>query len=426
MKIAVAGLWHLGCVTAGCLSQAGFDVTAWDPDKTVVSKLLEGIPPVSEPGLNEILFTGQIQFASDSSALADADTVWVTFDTPVDSHDVADVDFVTNQVRRIIPLLKQNALVLISSQLPVGTTRQLMDFARNQVPEKQLTFAVSPENLRLGKAIEVFTQPDRVVVGIQADEDKTRIEALFMPFTSNIIWMSILSAEMTKHALNSFLALSVAFINEVAVLCEAVGADAREVERGLKSESRIGNGARLRPGGAIAGGTLLRDVNYLRHVGKKSGNDTYLLNGLMASNDSHKQWLQRKLEKVIAGSRQNTVAIIGLSYKPGSDTLRRSSAVEMCCWLSDLGVSVAAWDPMIHSLPEDLQSRIQLHPDMLSALKNADAAVISSELLAQETVNADAVFHAMRTPVILDPGGWLMNVLAHDKRIQYQTVGGCA
>ncbi len=204
-----------------------------DLDPDVVAGLSDGRPPLHEPGLADLVRGGlddhTLRFTTDpTEALADAEVLWVTFDTPVDEDDRADVAFVRAQLDAVADALRPGTLVLISSQVPAGFSRALAaDWAGRGV-----TFGVSPENLRLGKAIEVFRNPDRVVVGLSDDADREKVGALLAPFTDNIVWMTVESAEMTKHALNAFLATSVTFANELARLCELTGADAREVEAG--------------------------------------------------------------------------------------------------------------------------------------------------------------------------------------------------
>src|ERR1035437_4630208 len=256
MKVTVLGLWHLGCVTAACCAKH-FDVVGLDFDAVNLARLQSGHAPLLEPGLDELLqaglASGRLRFTNDlKSACAKADILWVAYDTPVDDHDQADPEFVLREVRRCVPALAQGALVLLSSQLPVGTCRLL----ESEFGAQDCRFACSPENLRLGKALDAFTQADRVIAGCRDDRSKAQLAELFAPFTREVIWMCPESAEMTKHAINSFLALSITFMNEIGRLCEITGADAREVERGLKSEGRIGPKAYLSPGAAFAGGTL--------------------------------------------------------------------------------------------------------------------------------------------------------------------------
>src|SRR5688572_4383986 len=217
MNIVVLGLWHLGCVTAACCAKH-FQVTGLDFDAKLVSGLQQGQAPLFEPGLNELIKAGvekqSLQFTTDANqACAKADVLWVCHDTPVNEKDESDVDFVLEKLRRCLPVLPVGALVLISSQLPVGTCRDL----EKEFP--QFHFACSPENLRLGKAIDAFEKAERVVVGIREETKKAALEQLFEPFTPQLLFMRTESAEMVKHALNSFLAVSITFINEIARLC---------------------------------------------------------------------------------------------------------------------------------------------------------------------------------------------------------------
>ena len=225
MNVCVTGLWHLGTVTAACLASAGHDVTGLDFDAAIVSTLATGKAPLFEPGLDDLvkagLASGQLHFTTDEAAAVNhADIVWIAYDTPVDDDDRADVTCVTERATRVFPHLRDEALVLISSQVPVGTTRQLELTFATEARGRRVGFAYSPENLRLGNAISAFSQPDRVVVGVRSTADRARVAALLRPFTERIEWMSVESAEMTKHALNAFLATSVTFINEIVALCE--------------------------------------------------------------------------------------------------------------------------------------------------------------------------------------------------------------
>ncbi len=216
MNLTVLGLWHLGSVTTACCARH-FDVTGLDFDESVVAGLANGKAPILEPGLNELLAAGlakkSLRFTTDpKSACAKADVLWVTYDTPVNDDDEADAGFVLSRIRSTLPHLPAGALVLISSQLPVGTCAQL----ESEFP--QFHFACSPENLRLGKAIDAFEKADRAIVGIRTDAKRALLEQLFKPFAAQTLFMRTESAEMVKHALNSFLALSITFINEIARL----------------------------------------------------------------------------------------------------------------------------------------------------------------------------------------------------------------
>lgn len=421
MRICVYGLWHLGTVTAACLASGGHEVVGLDPDPTVVKRLKEGKPPLFEPGLEELVKgCANLNFTTNiTEALEGAEVVWVTYDTPVDPDDNADVNYVMERVERLFAHLSPGTLVLVSSQLPVGSTRRL----ENACPDKSISFAYSPENLRLGKAIEVFSKPDRIVVGIRNEKDRKRIEALFCPWNPRIEWMSVESAEMTKHAVNAFLATSVAFINELAGICERVGADAKEVERGLKSESRIGPKAYLCPGAAFAGGTLARDVTFLNQTGTKYQLPTHLLSGVHAANNAHKNWARRRLLELLGNIHDCRIAVWGLTYKPGTDTLRRSSSVELCVWLAQQGALVQAHDPAVKSLPAELSTKIHLFASAREALIGAEALVVATEWPDYRTIEATTIVSAMKNPAVLDASRFLASTLGTDSRIRYVTVG---
>lgn len=427
MNVCVVGLWHLGSVTAACLASRGHEVTGFDANGDVSSTLQNGEPPIAEPGLAQLVSdgvaTGRLRFTSDpTAALRDAEIIWIAFDTPVDEDDNADVDFVVRSVEQLLPQMKRGVLVLISSQVPVGSTRRLEE-AAVRLGRSDLSFAYSPENLRLGKAIEVFTTPDRVVVGLRREADRARIEELLKPFTTRIEWMSIESAEMTKHALNAFLATSVAFINEIATICEHVGADAKEVERGLKTEKRIGPGAYLGPGGAFAGGTLARDVVFLSATGKKVGVPTELIDGIKSSNDAHRGWAKRRLHELLGDLRGQKIAVWGLTYKPGTDTLRRSSAIELCRALAEDGARVVAHDPAVKTLPDDLARSIRLQSDPLTATNGAAALVVMTEWPEYRQIDGAAIVASLAGGLVLDANRFLAKQLADRPRITYATVG---
>jgi UDPglucose 6-dehydrogenase len=383
---------------------------------------------VFEPGLEELvrhgLTGGNLSFTTEPAvALREADVAWVAYDTPVDEADRADVECVVSNTEKIFPHLPAGSLVLVSSQLPVGTVRRLERSFAGSYSGNRVSFACLPENLRLGKAIEVFTRPDRVVAGVRSEDEKERIASLLRPIADRIEWMSVESAEMTKHALNAFLATSVTFANEVAVLCERVGADAKEVERGLKTESRIGPKAYLSPGASFAGGTLARDVVFLAGVGANHDCPTYLLSAVKASNDAHKSWALRALRGTVGILRGTAVAVWGLTYKPGTDTLRRSGSVELCRCLAGEGARVRAHDPAVKTLPAEESRFIALCPSPQAALSGAAALVVATEWPEYLSVEASSVLEAMHSPVVVDANRFLAGTLGTDSRIRYLAVG---
>jgi len=427
MKVCVLGLWHLGSVTAACLASGGHHVTGLDFDAQVIENLSKGQPPLFEPGLEDLVKKGLVEkkldFTTDiKKAVAGANVIWVTYDTPVDEDDRADVDYVMERVARLFPELEPGQQILVSSQLPVGSARRLETMLAETRPNLDVSFSCSPENLRLGKAISVFTEPDRVVIGVRNEESKRVFAELLSPFTDRIEWMSVESAEMTKHALNAFLATSVTFINEIAVICEQVGADAKEVERGLKSEARIGPKAYLGPGGAFAGGTLARDVAFLTQLGKQFDVPVQLFPAIKASNDAHKNWAHRRLVQLLGDLKGKTIAVWGLTYKSGTDTLRRSSAVELCKWLLEQGANVRAHDPVVKKLPDEL-GRVQIATSALGAVQKADALVVATEWPDYRDIDMNAVVSAMNTPYVLDVNRFLAKNVEALPAIKYVAVG---
>lgn len=427
MNVCVFGLWHLGCVTAACLSEH-FNAIGVDSDSRTVGTLQAGEPPVFEPGLTDLIRTGirsgRLRFTCDlGQAVRESNIVWVTFDTPVNDEDEADCAYVEEQIALLFPHLRPGTMVLISSQLPVGSTFRIESSYRENFPGGDVRFAYSPENLRLGKALNVFRSPDRIVVGVRTSEDRQYLIPLLTPFCENLVWMSIESAEMTKHAINAFLADSVVFANEVASLCEEVGADAQEVEQGLKTDERIGPRAYLRAGGAFAGGTLARDVSFLTMRARETGLPVPLLQSIRESNDLHKNWPRRKLASLLKRMPGSVVAVLGLTYKPGTDTLRRSSAIELCRWLAERQVTVRAFDPAVRKLPEELTGVITLCDTALEALVGTDAVVLATECPEFRELSAVDLIERMKTPTLLDVNRFLEKTIGTASGVHYITIG---
>ena len=428
MKVCVSGLWHLGTVTAACLAAAGHDVVGHDPDPQRVELLASGRAPIQEPGLDALigegLASGRLRFSSDVAAAAEeAQVVWISYDTPVDGSDRADPDSVIKAATDFFPSLAAGSVMLISSQLPVGSTRQLMRSFARLSGDRAVAFAYSPENLRLGTAIDSFTKPERIVVGVEDPNGRAVITALLDPLGAPIEWMQIESAEMTKHALNVFLATSIVFANEIAAICESVGADVADVVRALRGDPRIGQRAYLGFGTGYAGGTLGRDVTFLADLISARTIEAPLLSSLGPSNRHQQQWVRRALGSQLGEMRGLRIGIWGLTYKPGTDTLRRSASIELCEWLADLGAIPAAHDPAVHALPPALAGRISLQPDALSAARGADALVVMTPWPEYRLVPPDAVVAELRRPVVVDPARFLTLLFATDPRVRYSAVG---
>ena len=420
MKVVVLGLWHLGCVTAACCAKF-VDVVGLDFDQPTVDDLRAGKAPVFEAGLASLIQNGfasrRLSFESDpATALKDANLLWVAYDTPVDDEDKPDIKPVLEGIDRCIPYLSDDALVLISSQVPAGTCHLL----EGRYPGKR--FAYSPENLRLGKAIEIFLHQDRIILGTRRDEDAARVSELLRNFSIDIIRVRPESAEMIKHAINAFLGLSITFINEIARICEKVGADACEVESGLKSEARIGPQAYLSPGGPFAGGTLARDVVTLDRLAKELHQELFLIPAIKLSNDQHKRWAIEKLSEELGSLNGKRVAILGLAYKPSTDTLRRSFAVELSRLLHAEGVEVRAFDPVAKVLGDEL-ANVNLFRDIEGATAGSDAVVVCTEW--PQLIGADwaSIVEGLRRPIVIDANGFLQSKLRGHPHVRYRRVG---
>ena len=420
MKITVLGLWHLGCVTAACCARH-FQVTGLDFDDANVARLNQGQAPLLEPGLNELLAAGlaakKLSFTDDpAAACAQADVLWLTYDTPVNSNDESDVDAVLTPLRRALPHLPAGSLVLISAQLPVGTCAAL----EKEFP--QFHFAYSPENLRLGKALDAFEKAERVVVGIRSDAKKALLAELFAPFTPQVLFMRTESAEMVKHSLNAFLAVSITFINEIARLCEHTGADAKEVSAGLKSEARIGPKAYLGPGGPFAGGTLARDVVTLTKLAATHGESIAVIPAIKHSNDLHRGWAFRRLQARLGDLRGKKIAVLGLTYTTNTDTLRRSAAVELCQQLLAAGAHVSAFDPAVKQLPAELAA-IQLAGDIAGVLTGANAVAVCTEWPQFRAADWPNLIGKLRSPVFVDANRFLDKELKNLPGVEHLSVG---
>jgi UDPglucose 6-dehydrogenase len=412
VKICVQGLWHLGSVTAAALSSMGHEVVGLDLDAAVLADLKNGKAPIFEPGVDTLLRTGidtaRLSFIDHPAKIpGDIELLWIAFDTPVNDEDVADVEFVIAQACAALPNLPKGCTVLVSSQLPVGSVRRLEVAAADLCPAKHLGFAVSPENLRLGRALDVFLNPDRVIVGTRQLRDRNRIIQMFKPIDARIEWMSVESAEMTKHAINAFLATSVVFANEIANLCELEGADAKEVERGLKSEHRIGPKAYLGPGSAFAGGTLARDIEFLKAISQRHQLPIPMLKSVKTSNDAHKHWLRRRLVALMPMLKDVPVTVWGLTYKAGTDTLRRSLAVELCEWLLDQGAKLMVHDPIVNALPDRWQGRVARSDDAVQAVRGSRVLIVGTEWPMYREVSVAQVTSASPGLLVLDANRFL-------------------
>lgn len=430
MKVAVLGLWHLGTVTAACVAEIGALTVGVDDDPRVIAKLNAGEPPLYEPGLAELvqqgLASGKLSFAADAATTATADIVWICHDTPVDDDDRADVDAVFRRVVAIFPHLKNGAVVLVSAQLPVGTVARLEKSFAAQANGRQVDFAYSPENLRLGRALEIFRNPGRIVIGIRQQHTCEKLSPLLSKFCQNLIWISVESAEMVKHSLNTFLALSITFTNELATIAERVGADASDIEKALRSDPRIGPHAYVKAGSAFAGGTLARDVQFLSAIAEHEKLRTPLIANIVASNRIHGQWSINQLRRRLGPLRGKTITVLGLSYKPGTDAIRRSPSIELLRALLADSATVRVYDPAVRKLPAEFRSGVVIADDAKGAIAGAVAVVVATEWPQFRELIAEDFTRGMDGHLVLDPAAFLSPNIPKDSALTVISIGRAA
>jgi len=380
MKICVYGLYHLGTVTSSCLTEKNFHIIGLDNDKKIIEDLKLGIAPLYEPKLNNLIKKGiknkKIFFTSNTSfALSNIKVLWVCFDTPIINGKPND-KFIEKKIKKVLPYLKTNTIVLISSQISIGFIKKLKNYSCRYFPKKNIYFAYSPENLRLGDAIKKFLKPDRIVVGVDSLYSKKILKKLFLSVTNKIEWMTIESAEMTKHAINSFLATSIIFINEITRVCKKVGATVIEVERGLKTDIRIGPKAYLSAGGPLTGETLLRDVNYLKTESKKYNLSIPLLSSIFTSNDKYKKEMYNYIKKKFKNLSGIKFAFWGIAYKPNTSEIKGSLNLEICNWLLNQGAKVNLYDPFVKLLPVKIKNKVKYCNSAIDAILDTNNLIL--------------------------------------------------
>jgi len=398
--VCVVGLWHLGCTYAACLAEIGYRVIGVDENPNVVQKLNEGKAPLFEPGLDDLiskgLHSGNLTFQTEIKTVAkNADFVIITYDTPVDEHDRADISIILRAAEQLKDLRMQGILV-VSSQVPAGTCEQLKKMLHDSV-----RVAYVPENLRLGEAIERFLTPDMIVIGADDQTVMSQVKRFFSPIETKIVEMDLRSAEMTKHALNSFLATSISFANEIGNICDLIGADALKIATALKSDSRIGAKALIRPGLGFAGGTLARDLRTLQKLSRDRGHDTPLIDSVLSVNEEQNKSIVEKLKQLTGPLNGKTISVLGLTYKAGTSTLRRSAAVEIVRHLKDEGATVNAYDPHV-SAQEGAMLGINMSIDPYASCTNSDALLIVNDMSEFTNIDFSKIRKVMRTPLVFD------------------------
>ncbi|MBI2454030.1 MAG: nucleotide sugar dehydrogenase [Parcubacteria group bacterium] len=349
-NIAVIGLWHLGEVFSVGLAELGHKVVGIDKNEEIVKKFNSGILPLAEPNLGDLLKKNiseqRLSFSNNYSCINKCDTVWITEDTPVNDLDEVDVSSIKQLVLSVSPYLKDGVFLVFSSQLPVGTCHEFSKLILEARPSLKFNLAYVPENLQLGHAVKSFFEPGRIVIGAEDENVFQKIEYIFKPICSNFLRMNLASAEMSKHALNSFLAASLTFTYDIADMCELVGADILDVSRALRSDLRIGQAAYLDASVGFSGGTLGRDLKVLLSKARGLGVELPVVRNVFEKNFNRKNLVIKKLENFLGNLNGKKIGILGVTYKVGTSTLRRSLALEIAGGLKERGADVCAADPM--------------------------------------------------------------------------------
>lgn len=415
MKIAIVGSGYVGLVSGACFSEVGVDVTCVDINKEKIENLQKGIIPIYEPGLDELVTrnveAGRLHFTTNlASVLDDVEVVFSAVGTPPDEDGSADLQYVLEVARTFGQNIKKYALLVTKSTVPVGTSKKIKAAIREELDKRGVDIpfevASNPEFLKEGAAIKDFMSPDRVVIGIESDRARKVMERLYRPFLLNnfrVIFMDIASAEMTKYAANSMLATRISFMNDIANLCELVGADVNMVRKGIGTDVRIGNKF-LYAGCGYGGSCFPKDVKALIHTGKENGYHMRVIEAVEAVNESQKGIVFRKLSDAFGGDlKGKRIAMWGLSFKPETDDMREAPSLVVIEKLLEAGAEVIAYDPVaMDEARRRLGLRINYARDMYEAVIDADAIALLTEWKEFRLPSWSIIHRAMRQHVIVD------------------------
>lgn len=426
-KICVIGLWHLGCVLSSCLAEAGYKVVGTDFNKKIIDNLKKGIPPLYEPGLEKLIKrgmkSGNLNFVdSFGEAIQDADFIFLAFDTKVGANSRVDLTTFYKACHQIASLASGKFILIICSQIPIGTSRKVKELILKSNKKLSMGMVYNPENLRLGRALTTFRRPDRIIIGTETENLKTAIDGLYFFIKAPKIYMALESAEMVKHAINSYLANSISFINEIADLCEVSGADVRDVIVGMKSDRRIGHDAFLGPGLGFGGVTLGRDLRVLRDLGRQLGTKTHLLDAVAKVNENRKKVIFNKVKKIYPDLNGLNIGILGLTYKPGTNVLRGSMAIELSKAMVQRGVMVKAFDPTVKKDAEDLKI-LKIADTPYEAAKNADLLILATNWPEFKRLNFKKMKKIMKKPIIIDCKNFLEPTILKKEGFTHYGIG---
>lgn len=426
VKIGVVGLWHLGCVLSAAWAKLGFCVTGFDYSKDLIGGLRMNKAPIFEPGLDDTLASeareDRMFFTNDIKSLADCDFVFLSYDTPVLDNDDSDLTLLNNTIDALGDALKEEAVVIVSSQTPVGTC----DIFRSRLKEKKsgLELVYSPENLRLGEAIKCYLDPGRIIVGANSETALSKVVKLFNNVDAQIITMNIASAEMVKHAINSYLAASITFANHLADLCDVSGANVFDVVNGMKSDPRIGNRAYLSAGIGFSGGTLGRDLKVLSGLNDKFNKKADIFESIYNYNCDRKHVILSRVEELLSDDLQSKqVGVLGVTYKPNTSTLRRSMPIEIINLMIKKGADVVVFDPKADYDEYDGQKEFKIADSADEVIGGSELVILFTEWPEFQSVAWDKCLNVEKPQIIFDAKNYLTELNLSKIGYRYYGVG---
>lgn len=415
MKIAIVGTGYVGLVTGTCFAEMGVEVFCVDIDRQKIENLRNGVVPIYEPGLEEMVIrnyeVGRLHFTTDLTEVLDqVEIVFSAVGTPPDEDGSADLKYVLDVARTIGRAMNKYLLVVTKSTVPVGTARRIRQTIADELDRRGVTIdfdiASNPEFLKEGAAVKDFMHPDRIVVGVESDRAKKLMEKLYHPFMLNnfrIIYMDIPSAEMTKYAANAMLATRISFMNDMANLCEIIGADVNMVRKGIGSDTRIGSSF-LYAGCGYGGSCFPKDVKALISTAAEHGYPMRILKAVEDVNEEQKTILFRKLSAHFGGDLQGRkVAMWGLAFKPETDDMREAPSLVLIDRLLEAGCQVMAYDPV--AIPEArrrIGDRIAYAKNIYETVEGADVLMVVTEWKEFRLPAWARIRSLMKTPLILD------------------------
>lgn len=437
MKIAIVGTGYVGLVSGTCFSEMGIEVVCVDIDRAKIERLQRGEIPIYEPGLDALVQknvqAGRLSFATELAPhLNDVEAVFIAVGTPPGEDGSADLHYVLEVAREFGASINKYTLLVTKSTVPVGTAARIhqvvaAELARRGV-EVEFDVASNPEFLKEGSAIQDFMSPDRVVVGVESERARELMMRLYRPFLLNnfrVIFMDVPSAEMTKYAANSMLATRISFMNDIANLCELVGADVNMVRRGIGSDERIGSKF-LYPGCGYGGSCFPKDVKALIHTAEEYGYRMRVLQAVEEVNGRQKEVLFDKLKRHFGGDlRGRRIALWGLAFKPETDDMREATSLVLIRLLNEAGAVVTVYDPVaMDECRRAVGDRVRYAADMYEAAKDADALLLVTEWKEFRIPDWTALKKAMRTPVLFDGRNIYDRTDVRNAGFTYYYIGG--